>query len=209
MQTPFVARLHTGFRYLLGAAFAAAALSVSACSLTGVGQVVGNNAPTSGNINDDASAARFVPDLPGYISTDAVSVTQAFGTVAGGASLITGNPLIAALVSQVDGVIDCYRATGSVAAKVYVDQNISQLMQGDIPSFGTLAVVNQNRIVDNFLPCVVGNGPDTMSAQAAAIQPCGETGSFVVNNETLLYVIAGSRPEMCITLKALLPAGSG
>lgn len=192
-------------RMLAAALLGLCALAASACTLT---QDAISVPDTGDRITDAESAARFVPDLPSYISTDAVNITQALGSVAGGAGLISGNPFIAAVVGQIDSVIACYRATGSVAAKVYVQPDLANVVQGQIPGFGTLAVVNQDRLADNFLNCTLGSGPELLGAQSASvIEPCGETGQFVVNGQTFLYLLAGSQPGVCQSIRAVLPLG--
>ncbi len=180
-----------------------AVLMVAACSRLGVpgGAIV----PTTGNTASDISAAQqFVPDLPGYISTNASSISTAISTVGGGASILTGNPVGAALIAQIDGMISCYQQVGAVAAKVYAQADIASLVQGQIPMVGALAVVNQDRLVNNFLPCALGSGNNSFSAQAAQ-QPCSSSGSFVVNNETLWYLYAATSQELCTVIAQHLP----
>src|SRR5690606_40484862 len=106
------------------------ALSITACSVVGGSNLV----PTTGDTANDPSAAQqFVPDLPGYISTETSNVTDAISAVTGGASLLTGNLPLAALVAQIDGMIQCYENVGAIASKVYVQANVSELLQGQIP----------------------------------------------------------------------------
>lgn len=183
----------------------AAAVVGAACSQIGVpgGAVV----PTTGNTASDPSAAQqFVPDLPGYISTNASSITDALTTITGGASILTGNPVTAALIAQVDGMIDCYQGVGAVAAKVYAEANIANIAAGQIPAVGALAVINSDRLVNNFLPCALGSNRGFSAQSADTPQPCGSSGSFVVNNETLWYVYGATRQELCSTIAQYLPA---
>ena len=178
---------------------------IAACSRIGVPG--GAPVPTTGDTaSDPSSAAQFVPDLPGYISTNATSISTAVSTITGGASILTGNPITAALVAQIDGMIACYQNVGAVAAKVYAEVNIGNIAQGQVPGVGALAVINQNRLVDNFLPCALG-GNQGFSAQNAEAQPCGSSGTFTVNSETLWYVYAASRQELCTAIAQHIPSG--
>jgi hypothetical protein len=179
-------------------------LAATACSIVG-----GVNVPSTGNTSNDAAAAQqFVPpSLPGYIVTEAQSLSSALSGIAGGAALLTGNPVLAGLIAQIDGMMACYSATGSVTARVYVQANVSSLLSGEIPSAGVMAVINQNRIINNFLACALGSGPEAFSAQARSVQPCGSSGSFVVNGETLLYLYAATDPQLCAAFQSRIPGG--
>ncbi len=181
-----------------------AVLLVAACSRIGLpgGAVV----PTTGDTASDASSAQqFVPDLPGYISTDATSISSAISTISGGASILSGNPISAAMIAQIDGMISCYQNVGAVAAKVYAQPDIATLAQGQIPTVGALAVINQDRLVNNFLPCALGSGRG-MSAQSVAPQPCANSGSFQVNGETLWYLYAATNQDLCAAIAQHLPS---
>lgn len=184
-------------------ALALMTLAVASCSVLG-----GTNVPSTGDTTTDASAAQqFVPaSLPGYIVTDAQSLTTALSSITGGAALLTGNPLVTGLMAQIDGMMACYGATGTVSARVYVQANVSSLLSGDIPSAGVLAVINQDRVINNFLSCALGSGPQALSAQAGSLQPCGNSGSFVVNGETLLYMYAATDPQLCSTFQSRIPS---
>lgn len=162
--------------------------------------------PTTGDTAADPSAAqRFLPNLSnyGYIATDATSISSAIASVGGSASLITGDPVTAALINQIDAMIQCYGRVGAVAARIYTENNIGSVLQGQVPRLGVLAVVNQDRVVNNFLQCALRqNG---ISAQAA-VEPCGGTGQFSRDGETLHYLYAATSPELCTLFVAAMPA---
>lgn len=180
-----------------------AVLLIAACSRIGVPGVA--PVPTTGDTaSDPSSAAQFVPDLPGYISTNASNISTAISTITGGASVITGNPVTAALIAQIDGMIACYQNVGAVAAKVYAEANIANIAAGQVPAVGALAVINQDRLVNNFLPCAL-NGNQGLRAQAAEATPCGSSGTFTVNGETLWYVYAATQQELCTAIAGQLP----
>ncbi len=151
--------------------------------------------PGTGDSSSDAAAAQnFVPpNISGYVATDATSVSDALTKIGATGSLLTGNVALAGAIAKLDGMISCYQSVGAISARVYTEQNISTTT--GIPKLGALAVVNTTRIQRNLLQCVLNTG---VSAQAAnEIQPCGGSGSKVVNGETLEYVYAATTPELC------------
>jgi hypothetical protein len=180
-----------------------ALLLASACSLTApIADVV----PTTGDTASDPSAAQqFLPNLAGYTSTDTTNVQTAITSAGGGAALISGNPILAGAVAQIDGMITCYRNVGAVAARVYTENNIAGLLEGDIPNVGALAVINQDRLVNNFLQCALGS--QGMSAQRAAVQPCAGTGTFTANGQTLHYIYAATDQQLCDLFVSAMPRG--
>ena len=184
-----------------------AVILIAACSQIGVpgGAVV----PTTGNSSSDTAAAQqYVPDLPGYLSSDATSLTSALSTISGGASLLSGNPITAAMIAQIDGMITCYENVGAVAAKIYTQVDIASVAQGQIPSVGALAVINQDRLVNNFLPCALGSGRGFSAQAAAQNQPCAGSGSFTANSNTYWYLYAATRQDLCTTIAQHLPPSS-
>jgi phage tail sheath protein FI len=151
--------------------------------------------PSTGDKSTDAAAAQnFVPQsIPGYIATDATSITDALSKAGAAASLLSGNILSTGAIVQLDRMIECYKGVGAVAARVYTEQNPTTTT---IPKIGALAVVNTTRLQTNFLSCALNVGG--ASAQSAGeIQPCGGSGEKVVNNERLQYVYGATTPELC------------
>ncbi|MDX2161741.1 MAG: hypothetical protein SF162_10480 [bacterium] len=187
-------------RAALAALFSVIVLA-GACSQLGTG--LGGS--TSGSINDPASAARYLPNLPGYITTDAGNISSALTAVGAPANLLSGNAAAAALIAQIDGLVGCYQGVGALAAKVYVQADVGQIAQGNIPRAGAMAVINQDRIVNNFVPCALGGGGAEMRSFAEQVQPCSSSGSFAVNNETLYYVYAATNPDLCALFQAAIP----
>lgn len=163
------------------------------------GCTLGSTAPTGDKSSDSSAAQQFLPNLAGYNRTNADSLTSAVSSVSGGAALISGNPLLAALIARIDTMMQCYQSVGAVAASVYTQVDIGQVLAGEMPRLGAVAVINQDRLSRNFLNCVVGGG--AASAQAASIQPCGGSGSKVVNNETITYIYGGTDPSFCTSVQ--------
>jgi len=174
---------------------------MSACSLN-VGDIAGAVPTTDDTSSDPSAVQQFLPTIPGYTATDADSIVDAISAVGGSASLITGNPVTAALIAQIDGMIQCYQQVGAVGAKIYTQADIGQILEGQLPTVGALAMINQNRVANNFLPCALG-GMSQFSAQA--VQPCSSSGQFVVNNETILYVYGATTQALCDQFNAYIP----
>ena len=181
-----------------------AVILIAACSRFGVPG--GSGVPTTGNTSSDAAAAQqYVPDLPGYISTNASTISSAVSTISGGASVLSGNLIGAAMVAQIDGMISCYQQVGAVAAKVYAQADIASVASGQIPTVGALAVINQDRLANNFLPCALGSGKG-FSAQDAAPQPCANSGTFSANGNTYWYLYAATNQNLCTLIAQHLPS---
>ena len=180
---------------------------LSACNLS---DTVAGAVPTTGDTNADAAAAQqFLPVVAGYTSINADSLVDALSTIAGGGSLLSGNFVAAGLITQIDGMIQCYQNVGAVAAQLYVPQNTvdvaGQVAQGIVPSMGVVAIVNQDRLVNNFLSCALTGGAQAFSAQAAEPQPCAGSGTFMAGGQTLHYLYAATQPDLCASFDASLP----
>ncbi|MBZ0286286.1 MAG: hypothetical protein K8I30_01625 [Anaerolineae bacterium] len=169
-------------------------LVLAACTLGATG-------PTGDTATDPAAAQNMLPNLSGYTSTNADSISDAITSVGGSASLITGNALVAAAIARIDSMIQCYQNVGAAAARVYTQGDITSVVSGQVPRIGAVAVVNQDRISRNFLNCTIGSA-EGLSAQGAEVQPCGGSGSKTVRGETIHYVYAGTAPEFCQTVQA-------
>lgn len=164
--------------------------------------------PTSGDTASDTAAAQnYLPTLPGYMATEANSITDALTKVGAGASVLTGNLPMAGLIAKLDDTLRCYQQVGAVAARVYTEQDVvGAASRGAVPKLGVLAVVNTTRVQRNLFSCVLNTGVGAQAqAQAETIQPCGGSGSFTVNNESLQYVYAATAPDLCATFQASFP----
>lgn len=157
--------------------------------------------PTGDTADQSTSAQTFLPDIAGYSRTDADSISDAITSVGGGASLISGNPALAAAIAKIDDMIQCYQNVGAVTANIYTQTDISTVLQGQVPRIGALAVVNQDRLGRNFLNCAL-SGSDAFSAQTAAIEPCFGSGSFVREQETIYYIYAATAPGLCSSFQS-------
>jgi hypothetical protein len=166
-------------------------VAVVACTFS-----LGNPGPTGDTSNQPSSAQTFLPDVTGYIRSNADSLTDAIATVGGGASLISGNPALAAGIAKIDDMIQCYQNVGAVAANIYTQADLGQILQGELPSAGVLAVINEDRISRNFLNCALG-GSQNFSSQGVTIEPCFGSGTLTANNETIHYIYAATTPGLC------------
>jgi len=101
--------------------------------LAACGQLQVNIVPTTGDTALDAAAAQSqLPNLSnyGYTSIDASSITEALTAIGGGSLLISGNPAGAAAIAKLDDMMRCYQSVGAVAAQVYAQADLNQLLQG-------------------------------------------------------------------------------
>lgn len=171
-------------------------LALTGCRLVPTDSLV----PTTGDTAaDTASAQSLLPDLTsfGYTSSSASSIQDAIAAVGGGGSVVSGNAVLAAAIARIDGMIDCYESTGSVAARIYTDADLGNLIEGELPAVGAVAVVNRDRIARNLLSCAIGGGAQGLSAQSAGIEPCGGAGTVQRGSETLDFVYAATDPQLC------------
>ena len=157
----------------------------------------GTLAPGGSDRADQAtSAQRFLPDAEGYTRSDTSSLTDALTTLGSGASLLSGNPALLAAITTIDAMIECYQQVGAVAASIY------SRISGEGVSLGAVAVVNQERLGRNFLTCALGGGEAEYSAQAAAVQPCSNSGTLPVGGETIHYLYAATDPLLCLRFQS-------
>jgi len=164
--------------------------------------LLGAGAPSGNDTADQAtSAQRFLPELEGYSRSDADNLSDALVTLGGGASLLSGNPALAAGIATIDRMIQCYQEVGAVAAGIYSRLSLEGLLQGEGAGLGVVAVINQERLSRNFLNCALG-GEQTFSAQAELLQPCSGSGSLLVGGETIHYLYAATNPLFCFSVQS-------
>jgi hypothetical protein len=177
------------------------ALLLAAC-----GQVQLNVVPTTGDTAFDAASAQSqIPNFSnyGYSNIDASSITDAIGGLGGSAALVSGNPAAAAAILKIDDMIQCYESVGAIAAAVYAQADVAQLLEGQLPKAGAVAIVNRDRLAGNLLPCALNTGQG-MRAMSAQIEPCAGAGTFVRQGATFDYVYAATDPELCNLFAAAL-----
>jgi hypothetical protein len=151
----------------------------------------------TGHTRDDQQAAQsFFPNFGNYNISETDNIQAAITTALGGAGLLTGNPVQAALVAQVDSMISCYKEVGAVDARIYIERiNPADLR---IPTAGVLAVINQDRIRDNFLQCVTRTPLDGIfRSQTAQPEPCFGSGTFTFEGDTISYIYAATDTPLC------------
>lgn len=164
----------------------AGALALAACSLTT------NPNQTS---TDPAAAQSFFPQIAGYDATTTDSIRTAITTTLGSAGLLTGNLVQAALVAKVDDMIRCYQQVGAADARIYT-QRIN-ITEPTVPIAGVLAIINQDRIRENFLGCALRNPLTGFGAQAAEPEPCYGYGTFAFNEDRISYLFAATDQPLC------------
>ena len=122
--------------------------------------------------------------------------TDAITTAAGEGAAALDNPAISSAVTAVDGFIDCYTEVGAVSANIYTQVDLGDILSsGDlVPSVGTVAVVNQDLVQENFVACATGG--NTFSAQSAT-EVCRGSGQFTANDDTFRYIFIGTNQAFC------------
>lgn len=152
-----------------------------------------NTGGTGQTSRDQQAAQSFMPTLAGYSSVAANDIQAALSTILQTGSLATGNLPATLLINRLDAFINCYREVGAVDARVYSTNTLDVIP----PIVGALAIVNQDRVGDNFLACAVNPAGQGGLAGAQAAQPCFGSGSFTANNDTILYIYAASDQQLC------------
>lgn len=150
---------------------------------------------TGDQASDPLSAQSFLPNIVGFLRTDADSIVNAITAVTGGGSLLSGNVLLAGAVNRIDGMIQCYQDVGAVTAQIYTEQRFD-ITNPEIPAVGVIAILNQDRLKNNFLACALGTDPQAFTAQAA-IEPCAGTGDFTAGGQNFSYLYAATAPRLC------------
>ncbi len=149
----------------------------------------------------NTSASSFLPTVSGYTSSESASVSGALAAAGRTGVDLFASGVVEFAVEQVDDFIGCYSQAGAVSARVYV--STADLLSGDVPPVGAVAVVNQSRVIDSLLACTIGGGSGSglFSAQSAS-GPCGSAGDFIANGERIGYVYAATDQRFCDVVAA-------
>ncbi|GIK27072.1 MAG: hypothetical protein IT298_10525 [Chloroflexi bacterium] len=145
--------------------------------------------PTGDSASDAESAQNQLPTLSQYTSTDADSVKDALTRALQVGSLGSGNLIAAGLIERLNNTADCLGNVGAIAGRVYTGLTP--------PVVGVLAVVNNERLTNNFLQCAVNPGMESQSLSRQALQPCAKSGSYTDNGISYSYIYAASDISMC------------
>lgn len=155
---------------------------------------------STGDTEEDPQAAQsFFPALDNYQIQQSDDIQDAVSTTLAGAGLGTGNFVMTGVMLKVDDFIDCYREVGAFDARIYVEQPGDQLIQDGIraPIAGVLVVVNQDRIISNFAPCLARNPVGGLRAQSVEPDPCVGNGEFEFDGNTIGYIYAATDQPLC------------
>jgi hypothetical protein len=142
-------------------------------------------------------AVEMLPDLPDHTVVEGQTLTEYFGSLAQGASLLAGRPDLAALALGVDKFIGCYQDVGAVQARIYSNKE-------NPLSAGAVAIADRNALLDprNLLACLKPSAEaDDASAQSFAINPCSASYTLTRDNGAVgaeFYILyAGTTQEIC------------
>ena len=134
-------------------------------------------------------AADLLPNVPNAKIVTGMAISEYIASLAGGGSLLTGNPALVAAIEFAQGAIDCYQSIGAVAVRVYSDETFPL-------SSGMVAIVDRNAITDvgNLASCL--RGGREVGAQAV-LAACAHT--YTLNKDDNEFHIAyiGTTAEMC------------
>jgi hypothetical protein len=151
---------------------------------------------TNDSANDAAAAQQYIPHPAGYAEHPTDNIQDAIANTLAGAGIVTGNPVQGVLINQISSFVDCYRDVGAFDARVHV-QNIN-VSAVNTPVAGVVGVINQDRIVSNFLNCATPLRSQTLDAP----NPCAGGGSFEAAGDTFTFIYAASSPELCSIYQA-------
>jgi len=166
-------------------------LVVTACDMT----------RRSGSSEDQDAAQQFFPRLPGYNVQQTDDLQNAIAAAMGGAAALGPGLPVTILIERVDSLIDCYREVGALDARVYIEQ--ITLENIDVPTAGALAIINQDRLRENFFACVASTPLDGLFAQSAQPEPCYGYGSFTsAGGDNISFVFAGTDTPLCNSFAA-------
>ena len=146
-----------------------------------------------GTATETPRTVEMLPDLPGYTIVEGQLLTDYLSTFSEGASLLVGQPELAALVVGVDQIIGCYQEVGAVQARVYSNEEKPL-------SAGAVAIADRNALLSptNLFKCVspLGN-PDDSSAQSIDFQPCSATYTLSKDDNEFYIIYVGTTEEIC------------
>ncbi len=145
--------------------------------------------PTGDSASDAESAQNQLPTFSQYTATDADNVKDALTRALQVGSLSSGNIIAAGLIERLNNTADCLGNVGAIAGRVYTGLTP--------PVVGVLAVVNNERLTNNFLQCAVNPGAEAQTEGRQALQPCAKSGSYTDNGISYSYIYAASDISMC------------
>jgi len=151
--------------------------------------------PTDDTKEDTQAAQSFFPSFDNYAVEGLESVQDA---VSGGliaAGIGTGNLQLSAVIYKLDDFVDCYRETGTFDARMCIER-ISTVDELRLPIVGVLVILNQNRALDNFLPCLTR--PPSNLSRVMTAEPCIGTGSFQSGGDTISYLYTATDEPLCM-----------
>lgn len=148
---------------------------------------------TGNAANDAKSAQRLLPNLASYAASDVDTTLDGAFAAVGGASLLSGQVGITAVIAKAEQILQCFQDRGALAAKFY-RQSDSTITA---PKIGGAMVLNQSRVNQEILNCMLGGQEDQASAQTFSIEPCASAGAFTYEGDNISYFYVGSHPDVC------------
>lgn len=172
-------------RFFLVVVMSLSAMLMAACGAAG----------NTNNKSTDAEAAQNLqPNISGYNVTSIDTVSDALTKLGVGASALSGNGGLAALVSRAETTLQCFQDKGAIDAKAYSQVNAADPLN---PQAGVSIVINQTRVSQEALGCLTGSSNQRAMAQAVAVQPCVSTGQFAYKSNNYTYFYVGVGDQLC------------
>ena len=100
---------------------------------------------------------------------------------------------VTAVLAKAEQFLQCFQDRGALAAKFY--RHLDSTMTA--PKIGGALVLNQSRVNQEMINCLLGGQEGNASAQTFSIEPCASAGSLVYEGDNISYVYVGSHPDVC------------
>ncbi len=148
-----------------------------------------------GSSGDVQSAQSLLPNISGYTVSQSKDLISAITATGAGGSLTTGNVPLAAAFARADTVLKCLEDSGTAGANVYTETNPANL----IPQAGAVFIINQTRLNQNLLNCLLTTGQQgsRIQSQSVEIRPCAEGGNFTFQSNEYAYIYVGVGDSLC------------
>ena len=147
---------------------------------------------TDNTAQDANSAQRLLPNLASYTAVDVDMAIDGAFTAVGGAALASGQLPITAAIAKAEQLVQCFQDRGALAAKFYTENTQTDI----IPKVGAVLIINQTRVNEELMNCLLGGQNRSFSAQSV-VEPCANSGNFTYQGDSITYVYIGSQPEVC------------
>ncbi len=151
----------------------------------------------------DTSAASMMPNLSGYTANDTTDLQNTLSRISGGAALLSGDPALAAGITAINAVAQCYQKAGAFQARSYVNNS-------DVTRAGVIIIINRNVMSDpnTFTSCVLPRRALAAPQSAQQLQPCANTYVYNTTNNQYYIGYVATNSDVCQAFCSALPSCS-